>query len=228
MPLGLGKKPRYFDVPVQDMLLRVSGPEELYEEARAAGMQFWEQVQSFAIRHPGFQSAKRPLPVPEDASAIVRQMVRLSALAGVGPMFTFQGALTEFVGRKLAPALHEVSVSCGGDHFVIPRKRSRLMVRTAARGGEGLAVVVKPELGPQGIFTTTGRSYLPADAADSLIVVASSCIMADAAATGVAAILGRGSFRAALSYLQRLPGVHGGIVVRGERIGVAGSLELAA
>src|SRR5207249_8661862 len=92
MPL-LRRRSVHFDVPIQDMTLRITGPEELYEEARAAGMQFWEQVQSYAIRHPGFQSGKRPLPVPEDGPMVIREMVGTAARAGVGPMFTFRGAL---------------------------------------------------------------------------------------------------------------------------------------
>src|SRR2546427_8230739 len=103
----LRKRSVHFDVPIQDLTLRIAGPEELYEEARAAGMQFWEQIQSYAIRHPGFQSSKRPLSVPEDAPEIVRQMAAQTGLAGVGPMFAFRGALTEFVGKRLAPSQGE-------------------------------------------------------------------------------------------------------------------------
>jgi uncharacterized protein len=226
MPL-LKRRTRHFDVPVQDMLLRISGPEELYEEARAAGMQFWEQIQAYAIRHPGFQSTKRPLSVPEDAPEIVRQMAAQTGLAGVGPMFAFRGALTEFVGRKMAAMLGEVIVTCGSDHYVVSSRRARLGLRG---GGErGLAVVIKPELGPQGIFSSLDPAQRDLEMAEGLVVVARSCILADAAAAAATAILTKpNSFRSALGYLRRLPGVHGAMLIRGENIGVAGALELAA
>jgi ApbE superfamily uncharacterized protein (UPF0280 family) len=226
----LRKKRGYFDVAVQDLVLRIHGPRELYEEARAAGLHFWEQIQSYALRDPAFRSSTRPLPVPEDAPLIIQEMIGLSARAGVGPMFSFQGAVTEWVGRAMAREFDEVMVSCGGDYFVVTGKRSRLMVHPAVREGESdLAVVVKPELGPHGIFTTMGRAYLPADTSDGVVVLAGSCILADAAAAAAMAILSKpGWFHAALSYLQRLEGVHGALVIRGERIGVAGALELAA
>jgi uncharacterized protein len=226
MPL-LKRRTRHFEVPVQDMLLRISGPEELYEEARAAGMQFWEQIQSYAIRHPGFQNSKRPLSVPEDAPEIVRQMAAQTGLAGVGPMFAFRGALTEFVGRRLAPSLHEVIVTCGSDHYVVSAKRARLVLRGG--GTQGMALVIKPELGPQGIFSSLDPGQRDPEMADGLVVVARSCILADAAAAAATAILTKpNSFRAALGYLRRLTGVHGALLVRGEHIGVAGALELAA
>ncbi len=218
------------DVPVQDMVLRIMGVDDLYEEARAAGMQFWEQIQSHAIRQPAFRSSKRPLAVPESAPPIVREMAHMAAAAGVGPMFTFQGALIEYVGRALARFASEIAVSCGGDHYVLARKRARLSVQPASTAiRAGLAVIVRPELGPHGIYTSVGRSYTPSEASEGIAVVARSCILADAAAAGASAILARPqSFQTALDYLQRLSGVHGAVVVRGDRIGVAGGLELAA
>jgi ApbE superfamily uncharacterized protein (UPF0280 family) len=229
MLLRLRRKARPFDVPVQDLMLRIWASGELYEEARAAGMHFWEQVQSYAIRNPSFRSSKRPLAVPDDAPLIVRQMAELSAVAGVGPMFTFRGALTEFVGRKMAERSAEVTVNCGEDHFVVTRRRSRLGVGAPSRREHRLAVVVNPALGPQGIYATVGRSALRADAEEGLVVVARSCILADAAAAGATAILAKAnSFRTALAYLQGLSGVHGAVVMRGRDIGVAGALELAA
>ena len=224
------RRSRYFDVPVQDMVLRVSGPERLYEEVRAAGMQCWEQIQSYAIRNPAFRTSKRPMAVPEDAPTIVRRMAATAAAAGVGPMFTFQGALTEHVGRLVARGQADVVVSCGGDSYVVARRRSRLVVHPGPQGvSPPLAVVVRPELGPHGIYTTMGRRHMPTDIRDEIVVVASSCILADAAAAAASAILSRPrSFRAALLFLQRLNGVHGGVVVRRGAIGLAGSLELAA
>jgi ApbE superfamily uncharacterized protein (UPF0280 family) len=232
VPLRSKRKGRFFDVPVQDMTLRIAGSsDELYEEARAAGMHFWEQIQSYAIRNPAFRTSKRPLAVPEGVPEIIRRMADEAALAGVGPMFTFQGALTEFVGLQVARNGGEVLVSSGGDYFVIARRRARLHVYPGLGGGvdEALSVVVKPELGPQGIYTTAGRTHLPADTGDGVVVVASTCILADAAAAGALAILSKPkTFRTALAYLKGLAGVHGAMIVRGEHIGVAGALELAA
>lgn len=228
MPLRARRRGRFFDVPVQDMVLRVAGSEDLYEEVRATGLQFWEQIQSYAVRHPGFQQSRRPVTVTEEAPAVVRQMARLAATAGVGPMFTFPGALTEYVGQSLAQNMAEVNVSCGSDHFVITRNRARLPVHARPASGE-LAVVIKPELGPHGIYTSPGGSPFLGEWPDGIVVVARSCILADAAAAAARAILAKPkSFRAALGFLQRLPGVHGAIVVRGEHIGLAGGLELAA
>jgi hypothetical protein len=53
-------------------------------------------------------------------------------------------------------------------------------------------------------------------------------MLADAAAAGVQAVLGKpDGFGMALRYLQQVPRVLGGVVVVGDRIGVAGGVEIA-
>src|ERR687888_1223871 len=206
MPLRSRRKGRYIDVPVMDLVLRVAGTPSLYEEARAAGMHFYEQLEAYSVRHPGFQSSKVPLEVSADAPPIVREMAHRSAVAGIGPMFTFRGALTEFVGLWLAKGLPEVSVSCGGDQFVITRRPSRLAVpmpRAGPNETRSFAVVIRPELGPHGIYTAGSDDQLAEG--DAMVVVSSSLILAHAASVAAVAILSKPrSFRTALSYLQDL------------------------
>ena len=227
MPL-LKRKPQSFTLQIQDFVLRVNAPEDLYEESRAAALSMWEQLQSYSIRNPAFRTSKRPVDVPEDAPAVVREMARAAAAAGVGPVFTVQGALIDHVGRYLARNVHEVLVSSGGDHFIKSRKRMRLPVNHGADGG-GLSVIVDPTRAAAGVSTTLGKSGLPAGSVDGMAVVATSCALADAAAAAAMAILARhDSFQQVLSYLQRIDGVTGAVVVQGERIGVTGGVEVAA
>jgi hypothetical protein len=78
-----------------------------------------------------------------------------------------------------------------------------------------------------GVSTTLGRGR-GAEGPDGLAVIAQTCMLADAAAAGVQACLPKpDGFGMALHYLQRVPGVHGGVIVIGERIGVAGTVEIA-
>jgi ApbE superfamily uncharacterized protein (UPF0280 family) len=223
------KAPQSFDVPVHDMVLRVNAPLDYYEEARAAAMGFWEQLQSYGIRNPAFRTSKRPLEsIPEDAPEIVRRMVEISSSVGVGPMFTFPGALTEHVGRTLERFVPDIVVVNGGDYFITSRKPSKLTVYQ--RGDESpLSVVIRPSQCPMGIYTTMGSVHAPSDTVDGVAILANSCILADAAAAGVMAILKRPeSFAGALAFLRRLKGVYGGLVVHEDRIGVAGGVEIAA
>lgn len=224
----LRRRPQAFEIQVHDMTLHISAAPDLHEEARAAALGFWELLQSYRLQHPQFGTSKRPIPVPQNAPDIVREMIGSAASAGVGPAFTFRGALTDHVGRMLAGHAGEVTVSCAGDYFIVARKRRKLTVLRRP-GGQGIAVVVEPRKEGIGIATTLGSGKPLARGLDGLAVLASSCMLADAAAAGVQALVGkRDGIRAALSYLKQVPAVQGGLVVRGEQIGVAGRVEIAA
>jgi uncharacterized protein len=223
----LRRRPKSFDIHVQDMTLHITAPEDLAEESRAAALGFWEQLESFALRYPDFSRSKRPLyTVASDAPAIVKEMVSAATTAAVGPMFTFRGAVVDQVGRFLADQVSELTVGCEGDYFVLTRKRTKLAVKR--HGGTPLAVVVEHHPLGLGVSTTLGRGRDHAGP-DGLAVIATTCMLADATAAGVQALISKPEgFDLALRYLGQVPGVQGAVVVLGERIGVSGSLEIAA
>jgi ApbE superfamily uncharacterized protein (UPF0280 family) len=222
----LRRRAKSFDIQVQDLTLHIAAPEDYAEESRAAALGFWEQLQSYALRYPDFSRSKRPIDrVGPDAPDIVREMVASASSAGVGPMFTFRGAVVDQVGRFLADQVHELTVSCDGDYFLKSRKRVRLAVRR--RGGEPLSVVVEPSPKGAGVSTTLGRGK-GHSGPDGLAVIAESCMLADAVAAGVQAVLSKpDGFGMALRYLQEIPKVRGGVIVVGETIGVSGAVEIA-
>jgi hypothetical protein len=221
----LKRKPRSFDIQVQDMTLHIQAGTDVNEESRAAALSFWEQLHAYTLRNPDVRSSKRPIEVPDDAPEIVREIVAAARRAGVGPMYSFQGAVTDHVGRFLAREASEVTVNCAGDYFILGRRRQKLTVLRRPNGST-VAVVVPPSRQGVGISMTVGRGHA---AVDGLAVLADSCMLADAAAAGVQAILPKdGGFRSCLAYLRQVRGVLGGLVVVGDRIGVAGSVEIAA
>jgi uncharacterized protein len=222
----LRRKPKSFEIQVQDMVLRITGDEDFAEESRAAALSFWEQLQSYALQHPEFRTSKRPLDAPAaEAPAIVQEMVASASAAGVGPMFTFRGAVVDQVGRFLMRSLRDVTVACDGDYFIKARKRVKLAVKR--HGGDPLTVALDPDPDGIGVSTTLGRGR-GGGGPDGLAVIADSCMAADAAAAGVQALLPKEyGFAQAVRYLRGVPGVRGGVFVVGERIGLAGRVEIA-
>ena len=222
----LKRKPRSFDIQVQDMTLHIQSRTDLNEESRAAALSFWEQLHAYTLRNPDVRTSKRPIEIPSDAPEIVREIVTSARRAGVGPMFSFQGAVTDHVGRFLAREIAEVTVNCEGDYFILGKRRQKLTVQRRPDGST-IAIVVPASKRGVGVCMSaaaSGRVQI-----DGLAVLAESCMLADAAAAGVHAIVPKDDgFHAALSYLQRVKGVLGGVVVLGERIGVAGAVEIAA
>jgi len=222
----LRRRAKAFEIQVADLTLHITAPEDFAEESRAAALGFWEQLQSYALRYPAFSQSKRPLDrIGADAPEIVREMARAATSAGVGPMFTVRGAVVDQVGRFLSDQLNELTVSCDGDYYLKARKRMKLAVRR--RGGAPLTVAVEPAPGGVGVSTTLGRGR-GHTGPDGLAVIAETCMLADAAAAGVQAVLSKpDGFGMALRYLQAVPKVRGGVVVLGATIGVAGAVEIA-
>ena len=222
----LRRRPKSFDIQVQDLTLHITASDDYAEESRAAALSFWEQLQSYGLRYPEFGRSKRPLnAVAADAPEIVKEMIGSAHDAGVGPMFTFRGAVVDQVGRFLSETMPEVTVACDGDYFILARKRLKLAVRR--RGGDPITVAIEPDPAGVGVSTTLGRGR-GGEGPDGLAVIAVTCRLADAAAAGVQAILPKeDGFDKALRYLQQVRGVRGGVVVSGERIGVAGGVEIA-
>jgi uncharacterized protein len=225
----LRKKSSTFEVQVQETVMRVTAPPDLAEECRALALQFWDQLQSYGARDHRFRASRSAVEVPEDAPALIRHVAETAALAGVGPSFTFQGAMIDHVGTFLAGKVAELVVSTGGNYFIVPRKRTKLTVFHGDEMGDGLALVVDPARGPLGVFTTYGRSNVPKDLEHGLVVTASSCCLADAAGAHALGILAKpDSVREALAYLQGVEGVRGAIVIGADGIGLAGGVEIAA
>jgi ApbE superfamily uncharacterized protein (UPF0280 family) len=140
-------------------------------------------------------------------------------------MFTFRGAVVDSVGRFLGQQVHDVTVACDGDYYIRAKKRMKVQVRR--HGGAPITVALDGSRGV-GVSTTLGRGR-GGRGPDGLAVIAQSCMLADAAAAGVQACLAKpDGFGMALHYLQQVPGVRGGVVVLGDRIGVAGAVEIAA
>ena len=72
----LRRRPKSFEIQVQDLVLHITAPEDFAEESRAAALSFWEQLQSYALRYPTFRQSKRPLDrITADAPDIVKEMV---------------------------------------------------------------------------------------------------------------------------------------------------------
>ncbi|MDP9241802.1 MAG: hypothetical protein M3O84_01340, partial [Actinomycetota bacterium] len=132
------------------MILRVQASPDYLEESRAAALSFWDQLNAYATGHSAFRNAKEPIEVPETAPEVIKEMVRASRHAGVGPMVTMQGAMTDQVGRFLARSVSEVRVSSGGDAFVVTKKPVKLTVYRRA-DGSGISVVLPPLAGGIGV-----------------------------------------------------------------------------
>lgn len=220
----------YFRVGVKETDLFIHAPAELEPAALDLTLACRLHIEEYLRRHPGF--ADSLIPVPEDrlAPAVVREMIDAGRKAGVGPMAAVAGAVAESVGRGLLEGSPDIIVENGGDIFI--RTDEPLTVAVFA-GNSPLSMKVGLKIdgsGPgAGVCTSSGTigHSLSFGSADAVCVVSSSCALADASATAVGNLVrSAADIHRALDFGKRIPGVEGVLIIRGDRMGAWGRLEI--
>ena len=191
------------------------------------------QLENYIAAHPVFLTTLVPLPVDPLAPPIVKDMIRASAAAGVGPMAAVAGAIAEYVGRDFLKAgQEEIIVENGGDIFL---KRNADCITAIFAGNSPLNQRVGiriPAAGmPVGLCTSSGTvgHSLSLGRADSATVLAPSACLADAAATRLGNEVssgGKKNIRHALEIAETIPGILGVVIICGEQLGAWGEIDL--
>jgi len=85
------------------------------------------------------------------APGLVREMIRVSQLARVGPMAAVAGAMAEWVSKGFAPALKEVITENGGDiYLATARERTIGIYAGQSPLSLKIGIVIEPEESPWG------------------------------------------------------------------------------
>lgn len=220
-----------FEITVRETNLHIQADTDLSGPALQAVIRCREQIQAYISQHPDFEPALSPMPVSKTAPLIIKNMAEAARAAQVGPMAAVAGAVAEYTGRHLLSFSSEVVVENGGDIFIHSRTDTMLTVfagNSPFSLTTGIQIPRQP--GPFGICTSSGtfghsRSFGNADA---VMVMARSCMLADAAATGLAnQVKTCDDIAPALEAGQQISGIQGLVIIVGAQIGLWGNLRLA-
>jgi uncharacterized protein len=208
-----------------------------FERARAYRL----ALEAYGAARPEFIASLAPIaamPQPTPIAAmretppIAAAMIAASAAAGVGPMAAVAGAVARFVGEDLERELgaRELVVENGGDIWLLFEEPIELSVFAGASPlSERVGVAIPPSLSPLGVCTSSGTigpsfSFGRADAA---MVAARDAALADAWATAFGnMVTSEADIAPALERAKSAPGVLSLLVVKGDRMGIEGGLEL--
>jgi ApbE superfamily uncharacterized protein (UPF0280 family) len=219
-----------YQVTVRETDLFISSDIELKQAALQSVHCHRAHLEAYIAGHPEFLSALSPLNKDDLAPDIVRDMLKVAQLAGVGPMAAVAGAMAQYVCRDLLSLTPNVIVENGGDIFL----KCNREVNVGIFAGESplshkLAIRIQPEEMPVGVCTssaTVGPS-LSLGRADAACVKSRSASLADAAATAIAnRVKKKNDIRMALEFGSEIPGVLGILIILGEELGAWGDLEL--
>ncbi len=220
-----------YQVKVSETDLLIRTDTDLSDIALESAVKHRNYIEEYIKKRPEFLSSLVPIADDPKAPVIVREMLKQTKAAGVGPMASVAGAIAEFVGRDLLMHSRSVIVENGGDVYlkVVHEIRAGIYAADSPLSMK-LAIRIQPGETPLGVCTssaTIGHS-LSFGIADAVCVKSRSAVLADAAATRIGnRIKRKEEIRAAIEEGLNIPGVRGVLVIVGETMGAAGEIELA-
>jgi len=219
-----------FQVAIKETDLYIKARTQLKNRAYNLVGTFRNQIEEYIQANPRFKESLTPLPFDKFAPPIVKEMLKASSQAGVGPMASVAGAIAEWVGKSLLNYSPEIIIENGGDIFA---HTSESIVIELFAGTSPLSQRIGIRLlssdMPLGICTSSGTvgPSLSFGNADAVTVISSSTPLADAVATSIGNMIKTESdFRLGFKTAESISQVKGVIIIRGEKMGVWGDLEL--
>jgi uncharacterized protein len=168
--------------------------------------------------------------MPENAPRIIKDMIEAGQKANVGPMASVAGAVAEFVGKELLEFSPEVIIENGGDIFMKVNSRKVVGIYAGESPLTGkIGLEINPQETPLGICTSSGTvgHSLSFGAADAVVIVAESAVLADAAATALCNMVKKpADINPAIEAGHNISGLKGIVIIMGGDIGVWGSIKL--
>lgn len=186
-------------------------------------------LEAYILRQPAFQRVTAPIVMLDDAPPIAVKMMRAAVASGVGPMAAVAGAMAEAAADAgLAAGADEAVVDNGGDLYLSVTAPAMVSIEPGTSSLSGrLAFRVLPEDSPIAICSSSGRMghSMSMGDCDLATVVARDAALADAVATATAnRVRSEGDVDVALQWAVKVAGVSGVLVVKGQRVGMAGEL----
>jgi uncharacterized protein len=220
-----------FRVAVKETDLMVLAARDLSVEVRDLIIQERRRLEAYIQQHPEFLTTLAPWPEDPYAPALVRDMIRAGAQAGIGPMAAVAGAIAARVGQALLAFSDEAIVENGGDIF-LHLKQAATVSLYAGRSplSHRVGLKITPEAtNTWGVCTSSGTvgHSLSFGRADAACVVAPDAALADACATALGnRVTDASAIQEALDWAAAIPGLMGAVVIVGDRLGVWGDLEI--
>jgi ApbE superfamily uncharacterized protein (UPF0280 family) len=186
-------------------------------------------LEHYIEHHPEFANSFEPIDLRDDAPQVAQQMARAARLVGVGPMAAVAGAMAQCAAQAaLGTSDDEAIVENGGDIYLKAAEPVIIALGTGTSELAGrLAFSLKPDETPISICSSSGLMghSTSLGQCDLATVVAREAALADAAATKAANMVRTiEDVDTTLEGINAIEGIEGVIIVKDDRIGLAGKL----
>jgi len=188
-----------------------------------------EVLEGYLRSHEEFGASFAPVEPRRDAPEVVQRMARAAKAVGVGPMAAVAGTMAQLAAEAaLRAGASEAIVDNGGDLYLRIAEPVTIGLHAgSADVGDRLAFSLSPDESPVAICSSSGTMghSQSLGQCDLATVVASDAALADAAATLAANLVSKPEdVDLALERVAAIEGIQGVLIVKGDRIGLAGHL----
>ncbi len=188
-----------------------------------------KEIMDYSIKSKNFLTSLIPVEVGQDAPYIVKRMAEAAFAAGVGPMAAVAGGISEILGKVVMKEEERFVLENGGDIYAKLDNEIILKIFAGLSSPfKDIKIRVMKE-GAFGICTSSGRigPSLSFGDADAACVLAEDAFLADACATAAANMIKEAEdIGKALDYIRSIKGLMGGIMIRDDKIGFWGEIEI--
>lgn len=230
-PLGrcisMGKKRTYRTFTHREAFFRICCDQ--FNAVTAEILNQRQVLAEYIKRHPDFQYSFDPIELRDDAPVVARRMARAARSVGVGPMAAVAGAMAQLAAEAaLNAGTSEVIVDNGGDIYLRIVEPALIGIGAGASElSDRLGFSLRANDTPVAICSSSGRMghSKSLGKCDLATVVAADGALADAAATQAANLVKTAQdVDLALERIVAIEGVHGVVIVKDNRVGLAGHL----
>ncbi len=219
-----------FEVIVKETDLLIRAEKDLSREAKESVLKYRNQLETYIAINPDFERSLIPVEEVSHVPEIIREMIRTSGLAGVGPMAAVAGAMAQSVSKDLLRLSSEVIVENGGDIYLATSKERIIGIYAGLSPlSLEIGIMIEPGETPLGVCTSSGTvgHSLSFGKADAVCVLSKSAALADAAATAVGNIVReKKDVERGLERGKEIEGVSGVLIIIGEKMGAWGNIRL--
>ncbi len=222
-----------FQIVVEQTDLFVTAGRDLSEPMLELVHSLRGELKNFMLLNPGFRESLRPVPAPDTAPRVAREMARAASLCNVGPMAAVAGTFAQLVADHFAPISPNLIVENGGDIFIHSTRERVVALLGDPASGARLGLRLKKNDFPVSLCASSAfiGPSLSLGQGELVVVRSRSGAFADAAATALANLIDSGDdLDLVLARARKMAplGLEGVFAQAGGKLGVWGKMELVA
>ncbi|MBP1749761.1 MAG: hypothetical protein H6Q52_2300 [Deltaproteobacteria bacterium] len=188
------------------------------------------QLEGYIRINPSFQESLTPIKGDPVAPPIVREMVRASAMIGVGPMATVAGAISEYIGRDIEGLTRDFIIENGGDIYLRTSVERTIQIHAGLSPfSEHIGIKIPPSAESRGVCTSSGTvgHSLSFGKADAVCILGRSALFADGLATYLGNIVKKkDDIARAIEEGQKFSDIEAILIILGDQLGAWGDLDI--